>query len=70
MRYPENIPKEQLTVHSSDEMLLFTMVLAFMIGIILTWLGIKVKQKWMMLWSVGLILLSVATFLLIWLDWM
>jgi membrane protein YdbS with pleckstrin-like domain len=70
MRYPENIPKEKLAVHASDEMLLFTMVLAFAIGVILTWLGIKGKQTWMMVWSLGLIIISTVTFFLIWLDWM
>ena len=60
MRYPENIPPEQLTSHSSDGMLLFTAVLSIMIGFVLVWLGRKGKQTWLVVWSVGLIICSVG----------
>lgn len=56
----ENIPKEQLVYHSNDNMLLFTAVLATIIGLILTWLGKKGKQQWMVVWSIGLIFCSLA----------
>ncbi len=59
MRYSENIPAEQLTVNASDNMLLFTAVLAILIGIILTYLGRKGKQMWMVAWSIGLIICSI-----------
>jgi heme A synthase len=59
MRYPDNIPAEQLTRHASDDMLLFTAALAILIGIILTYLGKRGKQQWMIVWSLGLIICSV-----------
>ena len=60
MKYPENIPPEQLTVNASDNMLLFTAVLSILIGIILTYLGHKGRQLWMVTWSIGLIICSIA----------
>jgi len=60
MRYPENIPPDQLARHASDDMLLFTAVLAVLIGFILIWLGRKGKQTWMVAWSIGLIICSVG----------
>jgi hypothetical protein len=59
MRYSENIPAEQLTVNASNDMLLFTAALSILIGIILTYLGHKGKQLWMVTWSIGLIICSV-----------
>ena len=59
MRYPDNIPPEQLTIHASDNMLLFTAALSILIGIILTFLGHKGKQLWMVTWSIGLIICSI-----------
>ena len=59
MRYPEHIPPEQLTVHASDDMLLFTAALSILIGVILTWLGHKGRQLWMVTWSIGLIICSI-----------
>jgi hypothetical protein len=59
MKYPEHIPPEQLTIHSSDNMLLFTAVLAILIGLVLTYLGHKGRQLWMVTWSIGLIICSI-----------
>lgn len=59
MRYSENIPAEQLAVNASDNMLLFTAALSILIGIILTYLGHKGKQLWMVTWSIGLIICSI-----------
>ena len=58
MRIPENIPPEQLAQHASDNMLLFTAVLATIIGIILFLLGKKGKQLWMATWGIGLVICS------------
>jgi hypothetical protein len=60
MRYSDDIPREQLAMHASDNMLLFTAVLAVFIGIILVILGRKGKQLWMVVWSIGLIICSVS----------
>ncbi len=59
MRYSENIPAEQLTVNASDDMLLFTAALSILIGIILTYLGHRGRQLWMVTWSIGLVICSI-----------
>ena len=60
MRYREGeIPKEQLAVHASDDMLLLTSVMGALIGLALTILGRKGKQMWMWVWGIGLILCSI-----------
>ena len=60
MRYKEGdtIPKEQLAMHASDDMLVLTAVIAFFVGIILTFLGRKGKQMWMWVWGIGLTIIS------------
>jgi len=58
MRFPENIPPEQLAQHASDDMLMFTAVLSTVIGLILFLLGKKGKQLWMATWGVGLVISS------------
>jgi len=59
-RYREGeIPKEQLAVHASDDMLLVTAILGFLIGIAITYLGRKGNQMWMWVWGIGLIICSV-----------
>ena len=59
MRYPDNIPPEQLTVNASNDMLLFTAALSIVIGVILTYLGHKGRHLWMVTWSLGLIICSI-----------
>ena len=59
MKYPEHIPPEQLTTHASDDMLLFTAALSILIGLILTYIGHKGRQLWMVTWSIGLIICSI-----------
>ncbi len=59
-RYREGeIPKEQLAVHASDDMLLVTAILGVLIGAILTYLGRRGRQMWMWVWGIGLIICSV-----------
>ena len=58
MKYPDNIPPEQLTVNASNDMLLFTAALSIVIGIVLTYLGYKGRVLWMVTWSLGLIICS------------
>lgn len=61
MRYREGeviIPKEQMAVHASDDMLLITSVLGILIGIALIMLGRFGKQMWMWVWGIGLIICS------------
>ena len=59
MRYPDNIPAEQLTVNASDNMLLFTAALSILIGAVLTYLGYQGRHLWMVTWSIGLIICSI-----------
>ena len=59
MTYPEDIPREQLSKYASDDMLIFTSFIAIFVGISLLYMDIKGKQLWMILWSIGLIMLSV-----------
>ena len=70
MRYKEGeIPKEQLAVHASDDMLLLTAVLGLVIGLILTLLGRFGRQMWMFVWGIGLMICSVYLGLSMALDW-
>lgn len=41
-------------------MLLFTVLLSLVIGVILTWLGVRGRQIWLATWSGGLIVASLA----------
>jgi len=45
---------------ATDDMLLFTMVISLIIGVVLMWLARHGRQMWLMAWSVGLVLASVA----------
>jgi len=45
---------------ATDDMLLFTMVISLIIGFVLMWLARHGRQMWLMAWSVGLVLASVA----------
>ncbi|MGB0866126.1 MAG: hypothetical protein ACPGSC_06430 [Granulosicoccaceae bacterium] len=51
-------------VEASDEMLWYTVWLAFLIGVALTGLSWKGRQWWLFTWSVGLIISS-----LLYLGW-
>ena len=60
MRYRiEDLPARE-SIPTTEDMYLFTVVLGFFIGIILTWLGIKGRQIWLTVWSIGLIFASIA----------
>lgn len=62
MRYKDSeviIPKEQMAVHSSDDMLILTSVLGVLIGIVLYFLGRLGKQMWMWVWGIGLVICSI-----------
>lgn len=59
MKYPENIPREQLSKYASDDMLLFTAFISIFIALALLYMGIKGRQLWMIPWSIGLIFFSI-----------
>jgi hydrogenase-4 membrane subunit HyfE len=52
------IPPEILSRNSHDNMLLFTAFLSVVIASILIFLGTKGKHLWMVVWSIGLIFMS------------
>lgn len=59
-RYPEGMNPDNLPVHSMDEMLLFTSLIGFVVGLILIGLGRHGKQLWMWTWGIGLVLFSIV----------
>lgn len=56
---PETIPKQQLAMHASDDMLLFTAVIAVVIGCALIWMGRRGRIMWLRVWGAGLIVMSI-----------
>ncbi len=44
----------------TDDMLLLTVVIGLVVGIVLIWLARLGQQMWLMVWSVGLVLASIA----------
>ena len=44
----------------TDDMLLLTVVIGLVVGIVLIWLARFGRQMWLMAWSVGLVLSSIA----------
>lgn len=63
-----DIPQHMLAQHASDDMLIFTAVLAFFIGAILTYLGRIGKQLWLFVWSIGLMICSISMGVWTWLN--
>lgn len=66
MRYEATagVPVEQMQVYSESEglhfMLNFTVALGLLIGLGLWWLGRKGRVLWLQVWSIGLVVFSVA----------
>jgi len=61
MRYREGEPVERLANHSSDGMFFGSTIYGFILGLGFVFVGLKVKQKWLMFWGAGLSLASVAS---------
>jgi len=45
---------------ATDDMLLLTVVIGLVVGMVLIWLARLGRQMWLMVWSVGLVLASIA----------
>ena len=66
MRYEagEEVPLDQMVVYSESAglhfMLNFTVALALLIGIALWWLARRGKVLWLQVWSIGLVVFSIA----------
>ena len=70
MRYKvDEIPKEQLAYHASDNMLILTSVVGFFIGFVLFYLGRKGKQMYLWVWGIGLSIFSFYLGISIYFDW-
>lgn len=59
MRYPENIPHEELSKYASDDMLMFTAGISIFVSFVLVYMGVKGKQMWMIPWGIGLFFVSI-----------
>jgi len=66
MRYEETegVPVSDMVIYSESSglhfMLNFTVALALVIGIVLWWLGRAGKVIWLQVWSIGLVVFSIA----------
>ena len=67
MRYEageEVPPVSEMVIYSQSDglhfMLNFTVALALVIGVVLLWLGRRGRVLWLQVWSVGLVMFSVA----------
>jgi hypothetical protein len=62
MRYADTPLAEPLYLTSSNlqNTLLFTVVLAFFIGMVLLYLGVRGRVLWLKVWSIGLMLASLC----------
>lgn len=66
MRYEatEGVPVSEMPIYSQSDalhfMLNFTVALALVIGIALWWLGRAGRVLWLQVWSIGLVVFSVA----------
>ena len=66
MRYEagETVAVEQMTLYSESDglhfMLNFTVALALLIGIALWWLSRRGRVLWLQVWSIGLVVFSIA----------
>ena len=68
MRYPEGAKPDPNTPYgnSMHDMLSLSMILAIVIGIVLFFAAIRGNIMWMKVWSLSLILLSVAYLIVDW----
>lgn len=62
MRYRLGESPETDQYGSTDEFVLFTVALSLIIGAVLVWLGVKGRQRWLTIWSGGLIVACFAYF--------
>jgi len=67
MRYREG-EELPLTQFASDDMLLLTAAMGIVIGIILASLGKFGKQLWMLVWGIGLVIVSIYLGISIWFE--
>ena len=60
MRFRNGENPELASYGSTPEWLWLTVVLSLLIGIVLAWASWKGRQRWLLVWSLGLILSSLA----------
>lgn len=62
MRYRIEEFNSQAPQAAGDDMMLFAVVIGFVIGIILTVLAVRGRQRWLLFWGSGLVLASIIYF--------
>ncbi len=60
MRYRIGEMPGEAGLGGTETVLLLTVLLSLLIGVVLTWLGIRGRQIWLATWSGGLIVASLA----------
>ncbi|MEM7359478.1 MAG: hypothetical protein AAF431_10295 [Pseudomonadota bacterium] len=68
-REDESLEGYKMAQHASDDMLLFTAVIAVVIGLIISYIGKRGKQLWMLVWGIGLVVVSIAMGVVTWLQY-
>ena len=64
MRYREGqSPDSALAGSGTGDVLIFTLLLGIVFGLVLLGLGIKGKQIWLITWSIGLVVVSIVTWI-------
>ena len=54
----------------TDDMMLLTALYGFGVGILLTFLAKRLRQRWMIFWGSGLSVLSLCYLLADWVGWL
>ena len=54
----------------TDDMMLLTALYGFGVGILLTFLAKRLRQRWMIFWGSGLSVLSLGCLLADWVGWL
>ena len=54
----------------TDDMMLLTALYGFGVGILLTFLAKRLRQRWMIFWGSGLSVLSLGYLLADWVGWL
>jgi len=47
----------------TEAVLVFTLVLGIVFGLVLLWLGVRGRQLWLIVWSAGLVVVSIGTWI-------
>lgn len=68
MRYRVEGIEASKNFATADDLYLFTVILGLLIGLVLTWLGVKGRQIWLTVSSGGLVVASITY--IVWVTWL